>query len=105
MSRVCIYTFLNRSNNRYIFTEEITTPLFDWCYKNDKEIYHIYIDLQHKRQMLDELIEDAKTRKFETVIVNSIKDFGTFRKDIRDTVYTLNSYGVDVEELDRNKVA
>lgn len=105
MGRVGIYKFFDEANNTYTFIEEIITPLFDRCFEDNQDIYNLYLDSQKERQKLDELIEDAKAQKFETVIVTSIQEFGKYRKDIRDIVYTLNSYGVNVEELESNKAA
>ena len=94
---IAIYRFIDKeeySKDMYII-EKLITPFEDWCYENNKFIYHIYIDFESDRPMLDRLITDATKKKFKTLLVNSIKELSF----IRDIVDRLNSYGVEIEEI------
>lgn len=102
---VAIYQFITNQEIRFkpYPVDEAIALLKDWCCENNKDIYGEYIDIKDSRQYLDELLADAKKFKFSKVVVSDIKIFGRFRKDIRNIVYTLNSYGIEVEEVNSNK--
>lgn len=102
---VAIYHNMDYSNLRNTIHpyDEHVTPLRDWCEMSKAWVYNIYLDVGD-RQALDELLEDAQALKFKKVIVMSTDVLGRLRKDIRNISYTLASYGVAVEALNRNKL-
>lgn len=94
---IAIYQFIDKeeySKDIYLI-EKLMTPLNDWCYENNKFIYHRYIDFELDNPMLDMLIADASKNKFKAVLVNNIKEFSS----ISGIVDKLNSYEIEIKEI------
>lgn len=94
---IAIYQFIDKeeqSKDIYLI-EKLITPLNDWCYENNKFIYHRYIDFEKDISMLDMLMADASKDKFKVLLVNSIKEISS----ISGIVDKLNSYGIEIKEI------
>lgn len=78
--------------------------------KNGYELYKLYADegisgkqIKHRKQF-QQMMEDAKHKKFEKVVVKDVSRFARNTVDLLQSVRELKSYGVQVDFLNNGKV-
>lgn len=101
---IAIYHFIDKSRlkNRMYSIDEEMTPLRDWCETNGQYTYNVYLDIE-TRDELKVMLQDAQMKKFTKVIVINEGVLGNLENDIRYKIIELDSYGVTVEAINRNK--
>lgn len=78
--------------------------------KNGYELYKLYADegisgkqIKHRKQF-QQMMEDAKHKKFEKVVVKDVSRFARNTVDLLQSVRELKSYGVQVDFLNNGEV-
>lgn len=78
--------------------------------KNGYELYKLYADegisgkqIKHRKQF-QQMMEDAKHKKFEKVVVKDVSRFARNTVDLLQSVRKLKSYGVQVDFLNNGEV-
>ena len=78
--------------------------------KNGYELYKLYADegisgkqIKHRKQF-QQMMEDAKHKKFEKVVVKDVSRFARNTVDLLQSVRELKSYGVQVDLLNNGEV-
>ena len=78
--------------------------------KNGYELYKLYADegisgkqIKHRKQF-QQMMQDAKAKKFEKVVVKDVSRFARNTVDLLQSVRELKSYGVQVDFLNNGEV-
>ena len=78
--------------------------------KNGYELYKLYADegisgkqIKHRKQF-QQMMEDAKAKKFDKVVVKDVSRFARNTVDLLQSVRELKSYGVQVDFLNNGEV-
>ena len=101
---VAVYSYIdyNELKSKSYPYHEALVPLKDLCEYNRKYTYNVYLDVE-ERGALRELLKDAKASKFESVIVINLKILANTSKEAKSIAKVLNSYGVSIKVINRNK--
>ena len=82
----------------------------DFTKKNEYELYKLYADegisgkqIKHRKQF-QQMMQDAKAKKFEKVVVKDVSRFARNTVDLLQSVRELKSYGVQVDFLSNGEV-
>lgn len=78
--------------------------------KNSYELYKLYADegisgkqIKHRKQF-QQMMQDAKAKKFERVVVKDVSRFARNTVDLLQSIRELKSYGVQVDFLNNGEV-
>lgn len=82
----------------------------DFTRKNGYELYKLYADegisgkqIKHRKQF-QQMMQDAKAKKFDKVVVKDVSRFARNTVDLLQSVRELKSYGVQVDFLNNGEV-
>jgi len=82
----------------------------DFTKKNEYELYKLYADegisgkqIKHRKQF-QQMMQDAKAKKFDKVVVKDVSRFARNTVDLLQSVRELKSYGVQVDFLNNGEV-
>ena len=82
----------------------------DFTKKNGYELYKLYADegisgkqIKHRKQF-QQMMQDAKLKKFDKVVVKDVSRFARNTVDLLQSVRELKSYGVQVDFLNNGEV-
>ena len=82
----------------------------DFTKKNGYELYKLYADegisgkqIKHRKQF-QQMMQDAKLKKFDKVVVKDVSRFARNAVDLLQSVRELKSYGVQVDFLNNGEV-
>ena len=82
----------------------------DFVKKNGYELYKLYADegisgkqIKHRKQF-QQMMQDAKAKKFDKVVVKDVSRFARNTVDLLQSVRELKSYGVQVDFLNNGEV-
>ena len=82
----------------------------DFTKKNGYELYKLYADegisgkqIKHRKQF-QQMMQDAKAKKFERVVVKDVSRFARNTVDLLQSIRELKSYGIQVDFLNNGEV-
>ena len=82
----------------------------DFTKKNGYELYKLYADegisgkqIKHRKQF-QQMMKDAKAKKFERVVVKDVSRFARNTVDLLQSIRELKSYGIQVDFLNNGEV-
>lgn len=78
--------------------------------KNDYDLYKLYADegisgkqIKHRKQF-QAMMQDAKAKKFEKVVVKDVSRFARNTVDLLQSIRELKSYGIEVDFLNNGEI-
>lgn len=78
--------------------------------KNDYDLYKLYADegisgkqIKHRKQF-QQMMQDAKAKKFEKVVVKDVSRFARNTVDLLQSIRELKSYGIEVDFLNNGEI-
>ena len=78
--------------------------------KNDYDLYKLYADegisgkqIKH-RKLFQQMMQDAKAKKFEKVVVKDVSRFARNTVDLLQSIRELKSYGIEVDFLNNGEI-
>ncbi len=78
--------------------------------KNGYELYKLYADegisgkqIKHRKQF-QQMMQDAKTKKFDKVVVKDVSRFARNTVDLLQSIRELKSYGIEVDFLNNGEI-
>ncbi|MCI9000021.1 MAG: recombinase family protein [Clostridia bacterium] len=78
--------------------------------KNNYELYKLYADegisgkqIKHRKQF-QQMMQDAKTKKFDKVVVKDVSRFARNTVDLLQSIRELKSYGIEVDFLNNGEI-
>lgn len=78
--------------------------------KNNYELYKLYADegisgkqIKHRKQF-QQMMQDAKAKKFEKVVVKDVSRFARNTVDLLQSIRELKSYGIEVDFLNNGEI-
>lgn len=78
--------------------------------KNDYELYKLYADegisgkqIKHRKQF-QQMMQDAKAKKFDKVVVKDVSRFARNTVDLLQSIRELKSYGIEVDFLNNGEI-
>lgn len=78
--------------------------------KNNYELYNLYADegisgkqIKHRKQF-QQMMQDAKAKKFDKVVVKDVSRFARNTVDLLQSIRELKSYGIEVDFLNNGEI-
>lgn len=82
----------------------------DFTKKNGYDLYKLYADegisgkqIKHRKQF-QQMMQDAKAKKFEKVVVKDVSRFARNTVDLLQSIRELKSYGIEVDFLNNGEI-